>query len=45
MTVWYAASLALWAGLLPCAWIARADEPFDRLVALEMASTLSRWRW
>jgi multisubunit Na+/H+ antiporter MnhF subunit len=42
MSSWYAASLALCGGLFPCAWIAlRAPEPFDRLVALEMASALS----
>jgi multisubunit Na+/H+ antiporter MnhF subunit len=38
---WLAASFALCAGLIPCALLAlRAKDPFDRLVALEMAATL-----
>jgi multisubunit Na+/H+ antiporter MnhF subunit len=40
-SAWLAASFVLCAGLVPCALLAlRAENPFDRLVALEMASTL-----
>jgi multisubunit Na+/H+ antiporter MnhF subunit len=39
VNVWLAGALALCAGLIPCALIClRAEDPFDRLVALEMAA-------
>ncbi len=41
MNAWLAGTLALSAGLLPCAAVAlRAEEPMERVVALEMASVL-----
>jgi len=41
MSAWMAAALGLCAGLVPCALVAlRARDPFDRLVALEMAAVL-----
>ena len=41
MNAWLAGTLALSAGLLPCAAVAlRADDVMERLVALEMASVL-----
>jgi len=39
---WLLASFVLCAALVPCALVAfRAENPFDRLVALEMAATVS----
>lgn len=41
MNAWLAGTLAVSAGLLPCAAVAlRADEVMERVVALEMASVL-----
>jgi len=42
MTAWLAGALALCAGIVPCAAIGLgARNPFDRLVALEMAAMLA----
>lgn len=42
MNGWLLASFVLCAGLVPCALVAlRAENPFDRLVALEMAATVT----
>ena len=39
MNAWLAGTLALCAGLIPCAAVClRAKDPFDRLVALEMSA-------
>ncbi len=39
MNAWLAGALALCAGLVPCALVClRAQDPADRLVALEMAA-------
>jgi multicomponent Na+:H+ antiporter subunit F len=41
LNAWWAGALALCAGLLPCGWVClRAKDPFDRLVALEMAAVI-----
>jgi multicomponent Na+:H+ antiporter subunit F len=41
VNAWLAGTLAVSAGLLPCAAVAlRADEVMERVVALEMASVL-----
>jgi multicomponent Na+:H+ antiporter subunit F len=41
MNAWLIAATVLMVALLPCLWVCVRREPFDALVALELASTIT----